>query len=39
MALLELEEVVVAYGNIEQVTRRNARRIVVVIFGSGPRYL
>lgn len=33
------EQVIVAYCNIEQVTRRNARRIVVVIFGSGRRYL
>jgi hypothetical protein len=31
--------VVVAHRNIEQITRRNARRIVVVIFSSGCRYL
>ena len=33
------EQVVVAHCNIEQVARRNARRIVVVIFGSGCWYL
>ena len=33
------KQVVVTHRNIEQVTRRNARRIVVVIFGSGRRYL
>ena len=34
-----LEEVIIAHRNVEQMPWSNARRIVVVILGSGGRYL
>ena len=36
---LALEEVVISQRNVEQMPRRNAGRIVVVILGSGRWYL
>ena len=37
--VVAFEQIIVAYRNIKQVTRRDARRIVIVVFGSGRRYL
>ncbi len=37
--MVAFEQVIVAHRNIKQVARRDARRIVIVIFGSGRRYL
>jgi len=37
--MVAFEQVVVAHRNVKQTPRRDARRIAVVVFGSGRRYL
>ena len=35
LVAVAVEEVVVAHGDVEEIARRDARRIVIVVLGSG----